>query len=286
MMAGHLICFGYGFSARHLIPLLLAKGWTVSATTRSENIPEVDGVEFIRFDAVVDRHLAKASHVLLSVPPGESGDPVLDRYHHLVSKASHLKWIGYLSTTGVYGDTAGAWVTEASPLNPTNRRSTLRVAAEASWLNLHQDQDLPVHIFRLAGIYGSGRSSLDQVRARRAQRIDKPGHKFSRIHAADIATVLWASINAPHPGRIYNMCDDEPAPQADVVAYACGLLGAQVPALVGFDAATETMSPMARSFWNDNRLVDNSRIKDELGVDLAYPTYRAGLSAIYSTENS
>ena len=120
----------------------------------------------------------KASHVLLSAPPGEFGDPVLHRYHHLLSRASHLKWIGYLSTTGVYGDTAGTWVTEASPLNPTNRRSRYRVAAEASWLDLHQNYDLPIHIFRLAGIYGSGRSSLDQIRSGRAQRIDKPAINF------------------------------------------------------------------------------------------------------------
>lgn len=285
-MTGHLLCFGYGFSARHLVPLLADEGWTVSATTRMENIPEVDGVEFIRFDSVSAGHLSKASHVLLSAPPGKSGDPVLDRYHHLISQASHLKWIGYLSTTGVYGDTAGLRVTEASPLNPTNRRSHYRVAAEMSWLDLHRDHDVPVHIFRLAGIYGPGRSSLDQVRAGRAQRIEKHGHKFSRIHAADIATILRSSIKVPRPGRAYNVCDDEPAPQADVVAYACHLLGVSVPALVGFDEAAKTMSPKARSFWNDNRLVDNSRIKEELGIDLAYPTYRTGLSAIYKTENT
>ncbi len=284
-MTGHLLCFGYGFSARHLVPLLLAEGWTASATTRSEDVPEAKGIKFINFDAVLDSHLSKASHVLLSVPPGVSGDPVLIRYHHLLSRAAHLKWIGYLSTTGVYGDTAGTWVTEASPIKPTNRRSRYRVAAEASWLDLYQNHNLPVHIFRLAGIYGSGRSSLDQIKAGRAARVDKPGHRFSRIHAADIASVLRASINAPNPGRFYNVCDDEPAPQADVVAYACDLLGAPVPALVEFGEAVKTMSPMARSFWQDNRLVDNSRIKDELGVDLAYPNYRAGLSAICNAKS-
>ena len=286
MMTGHLLCFGYGFSARHLVSLLLTEGWTVSATTRSNIVPKREGINFIQFDAVLDSHLSEASHVLLSAPPGESGDPVLHQYHHFVSRASHLKWIGYLSTTGVYGDTAGSWVNEASPLNPTNRRSISRAAAEESWVDLHRNHDLPIHVFRLAGIYGSGRSSLDQIRAGRAQRIDKPGHKFSRIHAADIATVLRASINAPNPGQFYNVCDDEPAPQADVVAYACDLLGAPVPDLIGFNKAAETMSPMARSFWKDNRLVDNSRIKDELGVDLVYPNYRAGLSAIYSAEKN
>ena len=285
MITRHLFCFGYGFSARHLVPLLLAEGWTASATTRSENISKGNGIDFIKFDSVSDSHLLKASHVLLSAPPGEFGDPILDRYHYLLSQASHLKWIGYLSTTGVYGDTAGTWVTEASPLNPTNRRSRYRVAAEASWLDLHQNYDLPIHIFRLAGIYGSGRSSLDQVRSGRAQRVNKSGHKFSRIHAADIASVLLASINAPNPGRIYNVCDDEPASQADVVNFACNLLGASVPALVEFEEAAKTMSPLAKSFWQDNRLVDNSRIKDELGADLAYPNYRAGLSAIYNAES-
>ena len=161
---------------------------------------------------------------------------------------------------------------EASPLNPTNRRSISRAAAEESWVDLHHNHDLPIHVFRLAGIYGSGRSSLDQIRAGRAQRIDKPGHKFSRIHAADIATVLRASINASNPGQYYNVCDDEPAPQADVVAYACDLLGAPVPALVGSDKAAETMSPMARSFWKDNRLVDNSRSKMSLTLISHIPT--------------
>ena len=140
-MTGHILCFGYGFSARHLAPMLLTEGWQVSATTRSENVPKGDGINFIQFDAVLESHLSKASHVLLSAPPGESGDPVLHRYHHLVSRASHLKWIGYLSTTGVYGDTAGSWVNEASPVNPTNRRSISRAAAEERWVDLHHNYD-------------------------------------------------------------------------------------------------------------------------------------------------
>jgi len=284
-MSQHLLCFGYGFSARHLAPALIADGWTVSATTRAADRDPVDGVRFISFDEVSAADIAGASHLLVSAPPSEEGDPILLRYLELIIASPGIEWIGYLSTTGVYGNTDGAWVDETSSLNPSSPRSTYRIEAENAWLDLHRNHQSPVHVFRLAGIYGAGRSALDQVRAGRAQRVDKPGHKFSRIHAGDIAKVLEASIGRPHPGGVYNVCDDEPAPQAEVIAYACDLLGEPVLPLVPFDKAAETMSPMARSFWKDNRLVDNSRIKDELGVALAYPSYREGLEAVFSSEN-
>ena len=159
------------------------------------------------------------------------------------------------------------------------------MAAEAAWLALHQRHDVPVHIFRLAGIYGPGRSAIDQVRARTARRVDRPGHRFSRIHVDDIAAVVTASIARPAPGAVYNLCDDEPAQAADVVAFACALLGAEAPPLVPFAEAEKNMSAMARSFWRDNRVVDNCRIKKELSVTLRYPDFRAGLSAILAEES-
>ena len=283
-MTQHLLCFGYGFSARHLAPDLLARGWTIAASTRTTDPEPVSDIGLMSFDDVTAEDIAAASHLLISAPPSETGDPVLVRYRDLVAGSSTISWIGYLSTTGVYGNTDGALVDESSPLNPSNARSKYRVSAEAAWLSLFEEHGLPVHIFRLAGIYGSGRSALDQVRAGRALRVEKPGHQFSRIHAADIANVLLASIEASAPGSIYNVCDNEPAPQADVVAYACELLGEPVLPLVPFEVAAESMSPMALSFWADNRRLDNTRIKEELGVDLAYPTYREGLKAILGQE--
>jgi len=191
-----------------------------------------------------------------------------------------LAWAGYLSTTGVYGDTGGDWVDETSPRNPTSARSRERVAAEDGWLALAGEHGIPAHVFRLAGIYGPGRSALDQVRAGRAKRIAKPGHLFSRIHVDDIARVLKASMTQPRAGGVYNVCDDEPASAADVTLFACELLGVDPPPAIPFDEAAKEMSEMALSFWRDNRRVSNRLIKDELGVALTYPDYRQGLRAV------
>ena len=221
-----------------------------------------------------------ATHILSSVPPDDTGDGVLDHHASHIGALGGVTWIGYLSTTGVYGDTGGGRVDETAALAPTSERSQRRAAAEAAWLGLRP----PAHVFRLAGIYGPGRSALDQVRAGTARRIDKPGHMFSRIHVDDIAGVLRASMERPHPGRIYNLADDVPAEPAAVTAHACEILGVAPPPLVPFEDAAKDMSPIARSFWRDDRRIDNRRIKGELGVTLAYPDYRAGLAAILAAE--
>jgi nucleoside-diphosphate-sugar epimerase len=191
-----------------------------------------------------------------------------------------LAWVGYLSTTGVYGDRQGGWVDETSALQPTGERGRRRVAAERAWLDLHRRRGVPVHVFRLAGIYGPGRSAIDTVLAGEAKRIDKPGQVFGLIHVADIAAVLEASIARPNPGAIYNVCDDDPAPPEAVIAEACRLLGRTLPPLVPFAEAKRTMSEMALSFYADNKRVRNDRIKKELGVVLTYPSYRDGLAAL------
>ena len=224
--------------------------------------------------------LAGTTHVLISIPPGAAGDPALALHGDDLGALPELRWIGYLSTTGVYGDTGGATVDETSPLNPTSARSRERVEAEAGWLAAHRARGLPVHIFRLAGIYGPGRSALDQVRGGAARRIDRPGHRFSRIHVDDIAEVLIASMARPDPGAVYNVCDDEPAEPARVTEEACRLLGVALPPLVPFDDAAKGMSAMALTFWRDNRLVSNRRLHEQLGVRLRYPDYRAGLRGV------
>jgi NAD dependent epimerase/dehydratase family len=287
----HLFCFGLGFSARALGVRLLREGWAVEGTCRGRDNQQrlrALGITAHLFDRgrPLDRarkRLADATDVLISVPPDADGDPVLDHHGSDLIGTPGVRWIGYLSTTGVYGDTGGALVNEDSPVKPTQARSRRRAAAEDAWLELHRQHGLPAHVFRLAGIYGTGRSTVDQVLAGDARRVDKPGHLFSRIHVDDIAQVLRASMARPDPGRVYNVCDDEPAAPADVVAYACRLLGVDVPDAVPFDEAAAGMSAMALSFWADNRRVDNSRIKRELGIALTYPDYRHGLAAVAAT---
>jgi nucleoside-diphosphate-sugar epimerase len=216
------------------------------------------------------------------VPPDEAGDPVLDRHGGDLARLPGLRWLGYLSTTGVYGTREGGWVDEASPLAPTGERGRRRAAAEAGWLELGHRHGLSVHVFRLAGIYGPGRSAFDALRAGTAKRIAKPGQVFSRIHVADIVAVLRASMAQPRAGAVYNLCDDDPAPPEEVVAHAAYLLGVPPPPLVPFEAAE--LSPMARSFYDDNKRVANRLIKEELGVRLRYPSYRDGLAALLRGE--
>jgi nucleoside-diphosphate-sugar epimerase len=222
--------------------------------------------------------LAGSSYLLSSVPPDEHGDPVLDLHGADIARTRSLRWVGYLSTTGVYGDRGGGWVDETSPLLPTGERGRRRVSAEGQWLDLRRRHGIPVHVFRLAGIYGPGRSALDAVRSGSPRRIVKPGQVFSRIHVADIARVLRASMARPRPGTVYNVCDDDPAPPADVVAFACELLGVAPPPPVPIEEAE--LSEMALSFYADIKRVSNRRIKQELGVSLLYPGYRDGLAAL------
>ena len=277
-----LFCFGLGYSAGFLARDLAARGWGVAGTSR-EGGASPDGFALGRFGrsaplADPAGALAGTTHLLISVPPDAAGDPVLAEHGRDIAALGELRWVGYLSTTGVYGDRGGGWVDESSDLQPTGERGRRRVAAEAGWLDLHRRHGLPLHIFRLAGIYGPGRSALDAVREGRAQRVDKPGQVFSRIHVADIVQVLRASMARPNPGAIYNVCDDDPAPPEAVIAYACELLRVTILPLVPFDQAV--LSPMARSFYDDNKRVANRRIKEELDVRLLYPSYKDGLRAL------
>ena len=281
-----LFCFGLGYSAMHFAERLRAEGWTVAGTCRSaEKAARLAsrGIDPFRFDRgrpLDDPRtaLAGATHLASSVPPDEAGDPVLHHHGADLARLEGLVWIAYLSTTGVYGDRGGGIVDEDSPLEPTSARAGRRVEAEARWLALWRQHGLPVHIFRLAGIYGPGRSAIDQLRAGTARRVVKPGHVFSRIHVEDIAGALYASLTRPRPGAVYNLCDDNPAPGEEVVAHAAALLGMAPPPLVPIEAAR--LSPMAESFYRDNKRVSNARIKRELGFRLKYPDYRAGLAAI------
>jgi nucleoside-diphosphate-sugar epimerase len=279
----HLLCFGFGFSAQAFAAQLDKREWKISATSRDpEEIAGINAQGFHGF--LFDSKLQIApdvTHLLISAPPDENGDPVLRLFQEQLQRLSkQLKWVGYLSTTGVYGDRGGDWVDEDSPLEPNTARGHRRLEAERSWLKLHRDYRLPVHLFRLAGIYGPGRNQLLTVLNGSAKRIIKPGQIFSRIHVDDIAGVLAASIAKPNPGRSYNVCDDEPCPPQEVVEYAANLLDLPAPPEISFEQAE--LLPMAKSFYADSKRVSNKRMKNELDYQLHYPNYREGLSTLKS----
>ena len=284
-MAGamkHLFCFGFGLSAKTLAPQLAAQGWKISGTSRSEE--GVRAIQALGYEAHIfdgskplsEDALQNVTHLLISAPPSDGGDPVLAVMQDQIAKrATQFEWVGYLSTTGVYGDAGGDWVSEESPLQPAGVRGTRRVQAEAAWRAI---PDLCVMSFRLAGIYGPGRNVFESIRKGKARRIVKQGQVFSRIHVADIAGVLQASIAKPHCGRAYNVCDDAPCPPQDVITWACEFMGVEPPALEAFETAQ--LSPMAASFYGESKRVSNARIKDELGYELLYPDFQSGLRAL------
>ena len=286
-----LFCFGYGYVCDYLgYALQQQGGWTLSGTTRNDERRNELLARRIRtriFDEYVPMAdptsaLRDVTHLLIAAPPTKNGAPAFNMHADDVLKMKNLEWVGYLSTTGVYGDRNGGEVNEKSELNPTNARGEKRVKAERQWLSLFYHHDIPVHIFRLSGIYGPGRSALDTIRAGVARRINKPGHKFNRIHVDDIVQTLIASFENPNPGAAYNLADDSPAPSHEVIAYACELLGIPVPPCIPFDEAD--LAPMAMSFYKDNKIVLNNRIKEELGVQLKYPTFQTGLEGCLQAE--
>lgn len=290
-----LFCFGFGYTAEYLAHTLRnieKQEWHIAGTTRSPEKLEVMlnlGIDAQLFDTETnlgDVHaaLGDATHVLISTPPDADGDIAFRQHAEDIVKAKHVEWLGYLSTTGVYGDRAGANVDENSELQPNSIRGTRRVRAEKQWMSVFYQYATPVHIFRLAGIYGPGRSALDSVRAGIARRIYKEGHAFNRVHVEDIAQTLIASIKKPNAGRWYNVSDDEAAASHEVIEYACELLGRPVPPMVKFEEAN--LTPMTLSFYSDNKRVQNQRIKEELGVQLKYKNFREGLKACLAQEEA
>lgn len=284
-----LLCLGMGFSAEALATRLKPLGWRVQGTARTEaRVRELAGrgleaclVEALDRATIFDE---PGLHVLASAPPTDQGDPFLSGLRpRLEAARRNIQWAGYLSTTGVYGDRQGAWVDEETPVDPISERAHRRVEAEQDWLAWGLGAGVPVNIFRLAGIYGPGRNQLVSLREGTARRIMKQGQVFSRIHVDDIATVLMAAIQRKLPSRIYNVCDDEPAPPHEVVAFAASLLGLNPPPLEDYETARATLSPMAASFYQESKRVRNDRLKQELGVRLAWPTYREGLSNLLRT---
>lgn len=288
-----LFCFGYGYTCDYLAHELLAQGnWTIGGTTRDpekRSFLKSHGINAHIFDyehPLGDPYfiLDGTTHLLISTPPDDNGDPTFAMHAADIIRIPTLEWVGYLSTTGVYGDRDGGIVDEYSEIRPNSKRGSRRVRAEEEWYSLLYNYGIPVHMFRLAGLYGPGRSALDSVRAGVARRINKPGQVFNRIHVEDIVQVLMASMAHPNPGAAYNLADDDPVPSHAVITYACELLGITPPPMIPYEEAD--MAPIVRSFYKDNKRVANNRIKRELGVTLKYPDYKAGIDACLATESS
>ena len=284
----HLLIFGYGFTGQALARRLMADGWRATAVVRSEATAAKARGHGVAPVATEDRPglveaLKTATAILITAPPTEAGCPGLNTLIPALAEANAFPdWIGYLSTTGVYGDRDGRWVFEAGPLSARSVESARRVSAERDWRQVGRGMGLTVTAFRLPGIYGPGRSALDRARDGTAHGIVKPGQMFSRIHVDDIAAGLAASIARPRAGASYNLCDDEPAPSHEVNAFAAQLVGMPPPKPVAFDDAD--LTPAARRFWSENKRVSNALAKAELGWRPQYPTYREGLTAILAAE--
>ena len=288
-MTQSLFVFGAGYVGATFARAMAARGWRVSATARRE--PGRAGLAaagLTPVDPAVPDALAQAvtdaDAVLITAAPDEAGCPgLMALARRLQAAARPLDWIGYLSTTGVYGDRAGGWVTEESPLAPLSEPARRRVAAEAGWRRLGAETFAPVHLFRLPGIYGPGRSAFDRLRDGTARRVVRPGQVFSRIHRDDIGSALAASLARGGAGTTFNLCDDEPCPPQDVIAYAAGLLRVEPPPEEPFDA--NAISPASRRFYGESKRVSNARAKAALGWRPMYPSYREGLAAVMAADN-
>lgn len=260
----HLFCFGYGYVAKFLATKLLSLNWEISGTSRNK---DTQNVKIFDYDQVNTDILKTATHLLISIPP--YGDNVLEKYGNYFQ---NIKWLGYLSATSVYGDHSGNWVTEESETKPIESRGENRLKLEKKWLS----SELPVHIFRLAGIYGPGRNSLIDLQLGKARNVEKKGHFFSRIHVEDIANILLSSMQNIKPGEIYNCADDMPATQSEVVTYAAKLLNIKLPDPIDISH----LSDFGQSFYLGSKKVSNVKIKKDLNISLVYPSYKLGLTEL------
>ena len=280
-----LVIIGYGYSSSAVARALEGQAESLHVTARgAEKIERLrsDGTDALAFDGsalspALATALSGATHLLMSAPPGEAGDPLLAAPGFSDLEVPALRRVAYLSTVGVYGDHGGAWVDETSPLRPVSQRSRQRVAAEESWQAFAAARNLDLGIFRLSGIYGPGRSAIDNLRAGTARRIIKPGQVFNRIHVEDIGGAVAHALLSKESLGLFNLTDNKPCPPQEVVEYAARLIGVEPPPEIPFEAAD--LSPMGRSFYGENKRVSNAKIRSDLGYRFRYPTYREGLMA-------
>jgi nucleoside-diphosphate-sugar epimerase len=290
-----LLCFGLGYSAEHYLATFGAGYDRIVGTVRSAeraallNAQRGGRLKALLFDGCfaapeLTHAIAEADRVLVSVPPTDQGDPVLDTFGDALAQAGHLRSMVYLSTIGVYGDCAGNWVDEKTPADPRSGRSLARLAAERAWQELGARRGSAVAILRLAGIYGPGRNAIVQIANGGTRRVVKPGQVFNRVHVDDIAQAIEAAFATAASG-VFNICDDEPSPASDPLSFAAQLMGIRPPPEVAYEQAAQSMSDMAKSFWQECRRVNNDKLKRELGVSLLYPTYRDGLRALWHKQS-
>ena len=286
-----LVCFGFGYCAEHFVAEFGDKFERIVATVRGAeraavlNAYKAGPLQAMVFDGnhttpELERAIAQARYALVSIPPGDAGDPVLAAFSKDLAAGENLNSIVYLSTVGVYGESGGGWVDEETPAAPASQRGRRRLAAEQAWRDLGARRGIAVAVLRLAGIYGPGQNALSKIARGKARRIVKPGQIFNHIHVGDIAQAIDAAFTHRASG-VFNVADDEPAAPADPILFAAQLMGRAPPPEEKFDDAAASMSPMALTFWQECRRVKNDKLKRALGVTLRYPTYREGLRALF-----
>jgi nucleoside-diphosphate-sugar epimerase len=285
-MTASMLILGFGYAGRAIAAEALRAGFTVSGTARDPATARVpEGATLLPF-AQAEAAIRTATHLVITAGPGAGGDPVLARYRDEVAQAPGLCWVGYMSTTGVYGDRQGGWVDEIAAPAPAQERSLRRLEAEQAWRALLAPRGVALDLFRTAGIYGPGRNMLEEARQGTARRVIKPGHTFSRIHVEDIGRAVVAAALRPDGCRVLHLADDEPAEGAAVAVEAARLVGVPPPPGVPFETALASMSPMGRSFWAEDRKVASVRTQAVLGLRWRYPTYREGLAALHQAEQA
>jgi nucleoside-diphosphate-sugar epimerase len=283
----HLLILGFGYSAAAIAKKLRGQFEKISVTNRSRHTSPDDQYDHLVFDgngmsSEIEFAIIGATHVLISIGPDDNGDPVINSCRDAIMAADEIEWIGYLSTVGVYGNHDGSWIDENTICKPVSTRSIRRLAAEQSWQDVAKQKNIPLTIFRLAGIYGPGRNAFVNIDKGRSRRLVKKGQVFNRIHLDDIANAMEKAITMKASG-IFNISDDEPAPPQDVVTYAHQLSDLEPPAEIDFETAE--ISPMARSFYGENKKVSNTKSKSELGLDYDWPNYRLAFDAMWKNNN-
>ncbi len=282
-MQNHLLIFGYGYTASTMVESLNQDEWNIRGTSRSKTKDKYCKIlNYNKFE--IEAELKNATHILVSIPPNNNGDMVFQEFKELIENYKNIKWIGYFSSTAVYGNHSGNWVDESTDTNPSSQRGINRRLAENQWLKFGKENSIPVNIFRLSGVYGPNRNALLQIKAGRARSINKKDQVFSRIHVSDIAQIVEAAMNKALQNEIFNLADDDPCSSIEVNNYAAGLLKTPNPEIINF--AEANLSGMAKEFYSDNRRVSNKKIKEKLGITLKFPTYRKGIDKLFIDEYS
>ncbi|CAN0595033.1 unnamed protein product, partial [Ectocarpus sp. 12 AP-2014] len=279
----HLLIFGYGYTSSNLAKSLNQNKWNICGTSRSKTKDEYcDIINYEKF--TIEKALKISTHILISIPPNDQGDIVFQDFKNLIVRYSNIKWIGYLSSTAVYGNHNGAWVNENSKTNPSSQKGTNRKLAENQWIKFGKENNISVNIFRLSGIYGPNRNALLQVKNGKARSVYKKGQVFSRIYTSDIVQIIERAMEKAFKNEIFNLADDYPCSTIEINSYAANSLKLPEPEIINYEKAN--LSEMAKEFYRDNKRISNQKIKEMLDITLEFPTYREGLNQLFIDEYS